>query len=110
MRCELIFRMNRSRILLLALALCFTAASSSFATMDADVLMAYSPDSAARAGGEPNIQVWLSDAIGGGQAPDANNGPRGPLRVRGVFNFHAQPRPGFLHTRVGQPAGGGGVP
>src|SRR5690348_5340390 len=97
--------MNRSRNFLLATALLFAAASTSRATMDADVLMAYSPDSAARAGGEPNIQVWLSGAIGGANAVHDNSGTGVHWHVAGFYMSTANPVAVSINTVLGNLAG-----
>src|SRR5450756_502202 len=86
--------MKLMKLILTAAAMLFTGLCSSRATMDADVLEAYSPGAVADAGGEANIQVWLSGAIGGANIVHDNSGTGVHWHVAGFCLSTASPAAG----------------
>lgn len=83
--------MSSLRLIALGLAALVGAATTSFAAIEADVALAYSPDAAARQGGEDNIQVNLANAIIGANSIHETSGTGVRWRIAGFYQSTANP-------------------
>ena len=99
------FNLRNLRLMSFGLAAWVGAATTAFAAVEADVALSYSPDAAARQGGEDNIQVNLANAIIGANSIHETSGTGVRWRIAGFYQSTNNPVDVDNGGLVGQVAG-----